>query len=172
MVQRTPGRQLWNSQIWTLHPMKAVVALPSTKIWMLDASPWHLTSDFGNFSFFQSFLFVCESFWKILILLKYLLSEILCTFSFISRAHPLPSFPLLKNARFCLIQFCFSEITCLLFTVLFKLYFKGKLPGSHLFLSVHAFFKHNTVSSHPLRSWNQSLNPSKCPDSEEGMCDV
>lgn len=35
-----------------------------------------------------------------------------CTFFFISRPHPLPSFPLL-------IQFCISEITCLLFIVLF-----------------------------------------------------
>lgn len=101
-----------------------------------------------------------------------MLSAILYTFSFISRPCPLPSFPLLTNPRFCLIQFCFSEITCLLFTVLFKLYFTEKPPGSHLFLSVHAFLEHNTVSSHPLRSWNQSLDPSKCPNSEEGRACV
>lgn len=69
----------------------SVVTSPSTTIWMLDASSWHLTSDFGNLSFFQSFSCVCESFWKILILLKHLLSEILCTFSFISRPYPLLS---------------------------------------------------------------------------------
>lgn len=135
MVQRTPGRQLRKSQIWTLHPLKAVVTLPSTTIWMLGASPWHLTSDFGNFSFFQSFLCVCESFWKILILLKYLLSETVCTFSFISRPHPLPSFPLLRIPRFRLIQFCFSEITGPLFIVLSKLFKKWNLQV-HIFFSL------------------------------------
>lgn len=135
MVQRTPGRQLRKSQIWTLHPLKADVTLPSTTIWMLDAPPWHLTSDFGNFSFFQSFLCVCESFWKILILLKYLLSETVCTFSFISRPHPLPSFPLLRIPWFRLIQFCFSEITGPLFIVLSKLFKKWNLQV-HIFFSL------------------------------------
>lgn len=135
MVQRTPGRQLRKSQIWTLHPLKADVTLPSTTIWMLDAPPWHLNSDFGNFSFFQSFLCVCESFWKILILLKYLLSETVCTFSFISRPHPLPSFPLLRIPWFRLIQSCFSEITGPLFIVLSKLFKKRNLQV-HIFFSL------------------------------------
>lgn len=43
-----------------------------------------------------------------------------------------------------------------------------KPPGSRLLSSINAFLEHGVVSTHHLRSCNQFLNHSQCPNSEDG----
>lgn len=112
VASRIHHRHLWKSQIWALQLLKAVVTLASTTdgyyMHPLGSSLLTLETLLSN-----PFFCVCAYVSKQLILLDYSPSEILRTFSFTSRPCSLPSFPLLTNPWFSLIQFCFSGITCL-----------------------------------------------------------